>query len=255
MIKLPYKIIRTAILSIFLVGCSKDLDNMSITERALHQPDRFSSDKSSDKRRKPLDILKFADIEPGMSIIDLLGGGGYYTELFNYIVGSEGKVYIQNTTLFLKFSKEELEKRLNNNRLKNVTRLDSDFSNLKLPQDIDLMFIGLSYHDIYVDREDKLLTTTHDEFFPQIYSAIRPGGKLVVIDHAGEVGTGKNNTTKLHRIDEKWAIKDIESAGFKLIKTSNILRNPNDDYKLDIWNKKVMHKTDRFVHLYEKPKN
>ncbi|VAW92762.1 Mlr5283 protein [hydrothermal vent metagenome] len=253
MIKLPYRIIRTAILTLFLTGCSEDLSKMSILEQSLHQPDRFSGDKSSDKSRKPLDILEFSDVKADMKIIDLLGGGGYYTELFNYVVGDKGKVYIQNTTLFLRFSKDELEKRLKNNRLKNVVRLDSDFADMKLPKNVDLMFIGLSYHDIYVKRDDKLLTTTREEFFPQIFSALKPGGKLVIIDHAAKIGTGNSVSTKLHRIDEKWATKDIESAGFKLIRTSDVLRNPNDDLNLDIWNKKVFRKTDRFVHLYEKP--
>jgi len=253
MVKKLYHILRSAVFAMFLVGCSEDIENMSIIEQSLHQPDRFSDDKTSDKYRKPQDILEFSDIKPKMKIIDLLGGGGYYTELFNYIVGEEGKVYIQNTTLFLRFSKEELEKRLKNNRLKNTIRLDSDFADMKLPKNVDMIFIGLSFHDIYVERDDKLLTTTREEFFPQIYSAIKPGGKLVIIDHAAKIGTGNTLSTKLHRIDEDWTIKDIESAGFKLIKKSDTLRNPKDDYNLDIWKKKVFHKTDRFVHLYEKP--
>ena len=253
MINIPYKILRTALFSLFLVGCSEDLDNMTILERSIHQPDRFSDDKSRDKNRKPLGILELTDIKPGMKVIDLLGGGGYYTELFNYIVGDAGKIYIQNTTLFLRFSKEELEKRLANNRLKNVIRLDSDFSDMKLPKDADVLFIGLSFHDIYVKRDEKFLTTTREEFFPQIFSAIKPGGKLIIIDHAAKDGTGTTLTTKLHRIDEEWTIKDIESAGFKLVKKSNLLRNLNDDRSLDIWQKKVFHKTDRFIHVYEKP--
>lgn len=255
MLNTSYTFLRTTILSLFLIGCSEDLENMTIFERSIHQPDRFSDDKSRDKNRKPLGILELTNVKSGMKVIDLLGGGGYYTELFNYIVGDTGKVYIQNTTLFLRFSKEELEKRLTNNRLKNVIRLDSDFADMKLPKDADVMFIGLSYHDIYVKRDAKFLTTTREEFFPQIFSAIKPGGKLVITDHAAKDGTGTSLTTKLHRIDEEWAIKDIESAGFKLVTSSDLLRNPKDDRSLDIWKKQFYHKTDRFVHVYEKPKN
>lgn len=241
------------ILAVFLVGCSKDLDKMPLNERSLHQPNRFSEDKASDKYRKPLQVLNFSTVKPGMKIVDLLGGGGYYTELFDNIVGNTGKVYIQNTTLFLRFSKDQLNERLKNNRLKNVIRLDSDFADLNLPKNVDLMFIGLSFHDIYVKRENKLLMTSREEFFPQIYAAIKPGGKLVIIDHAAEIGSGNTLSSKLHRIDEEWTISDIESAGFKLLSKSDILRNPKDDRTLDIWNKKIFHKTDRFIHLYEKP--
>ncbi len=228
---------------------------MSLNKQSLYQPNRFTDDKSSDKNRKPLDILNLSGIKPDMKVLDLLGGSGYYTELFNYIVGNKGKVFIQNNSLFLRFSKKELEKRLNNNRLINVVRIDSEFANMNLPKDVDLIFIGLSYHDIYVPRKDPIIMTSHDEFFPQIIAALKPGGRLLIIDHAAKIGTGKTMTPKLHRIDEQWAIKDIESAGFKLIGSSDVLRNPDDDHTLDIWKKKFFHKTDRFVHLYEKPLN
>lgn len=253
MLKKLSHLIYTTALSLSLYACTENLENMSIQEQSLYQPNRYSDDESNDKARKPITILELSGIQPGTKVIDLLGGGGYYTELFNYIVGNEGHVYIQNNSLFLRFSKKELDKRLKNDRLKNVTRIDSEFADMKLPKNVDLMFIGLSYHDIYVKRDDPVIMTSREEFFPQIFAAIKPGGKLLIIDHAAEYGTGNSVAKKLHRIDEQWAIQDIESAGFKLIKTSHVLRNPNDDYSLDIWKKKVIYKTDRFIHLYEKP--
>lgn len=237
----------------FLVSCSKDLDKMTIEERAIYQPDRYSQDTRVDKRRKPLEILKLANLKPGELVIDLLGGGGYYSELFGYIVGESGKVYLQNNSLFLRFSTEEMEKRLRNNRLKNVVRLDSEFADMRLPKNTDLIFIGLSYHDIYVPRKDPVIMAKRDEFMSQIFAALKPGGKLLIIDHAAKPGTGKTTTPKLHRIDEEWAIKDLESAGFKFVSSLDILRNPNDNYDLDIWKKPVIFKTDRFIHLYQKP--
>jgi len=237
----------------FIIGCSKDLDGMTIQEQAIYQPYRYAEDKSQDKNRKPLDILNFSAVEPGHIVIDLLGGGGYYAELFNYIVGAEGKVFLQNNSLFLRFSTDELEKRLKNGRLKNVVRLDSEFADMKLPDNADLIFMGLSYHDIYVPREDPVITANRDEFFEQILAALRPGGSLLIIDHAAVPGSGKDTTAKLHRIDEEWAKNDIESAGFVFEGRLDVLRNPDDSRQLDIWKKEVFRKTDRFVHLYRKP--
>ena len=240
-------------LVVFLTGCSKDLDNMSIFEQAIHQPHRFAEDHARDESRKPLDILKLSGVKPGDKVIDLLGGGGYYSELFNYIVGAEGTVYLQNNSLFLNFSTEELDQRLKRGRLNNVVRLDSEFADMKLPSDVDLIFIGLSYHDIYVPREDPVIMTSREEFFPQIWEALKPGGALLIIDHAAQPGSGKDAAAKLHRIDEEWAKQDIESAGFKFEQSLDVLRNPKDNYQLDIWKKEVLRKTDRFVHLYRKP--
>lgn len=240
-------------LVMFTVGCSKDLEGLSIEEQAIYQPDRYADDKGRDKSRKPLEVLKFSGVKPGDTVIDLLGGGGYYSELFNYIVGDEGKVYLQNNSLFLRFSTEELEQRLANGRLKSVVRLDSEFADMQLPANVDLIFIGLSYHDIYVPRKDPVITAKRDEFFNQIWGALKPGGALLIIDHAAEPGTGKDTTAKLHRIDEEWAKQDIESVGFRFEKELDVLRNPNDNYQLDIWKKGIMRKTDRFIHLYRKP--
>jgi predicted methyltransferase len=252
MFKKIFCLVSTALISMSLSGCSEDISKMPVNKQSLYQPNRYSEDKTNDKNRHPEAILDLSGVKAGTKVLDLLGGGGYYSELFNYIVGDTGKVYIQNNSLFLRFSKKELDKRLNNNRLKNVVRLDSEFADMKLPKDIDLIFIGLSYHDIYVPRDDPTIMTSREEFFPQILAALKPGGKLLITDHAAKIGTGNSLSPSLHRIDEEWAIKDIESAGFKLIKTSDVLRNPKDDRTLDIWKKKFYHKTDRFVHLYEK---
>jgi len=251
--------LRASLLSsvLLLLGCSEKLpenfSTMPIQEQSLYQLDRFSGDRDSDEDRKPLDILALTDIKPGTVVIDLLGGGGYYTELFNYIVTEKGKVYIQNNSLFLRFSDKELSKRLKGKRLGNTLRLDTEFADMKLPAKVDLIFIGLSFHDIYVPREDKTIMTSPEEFLPQVFAALKSGGKLVITDHAAAAGSGIETTPKLHRIDEEYAKKEIETAGFKFIKSIDVLRRPQDNPKVSIWNKEVYHKTDRFVHLYEKP--
>lgn len=238
-----------------LVACfdsSGSTPAVDIYEMAVGQPTRSKVDRQADERRHPYEILKLSGITPGMVVVDLLGGSGYYAELFNPIVGPGGKVFLQNNSLFLRFSTEDLEKRLADTRLKNVVRLDSEFADLKLPNDVDLIFMGLSYHDIYVPREDPVIMTSREEFFPQILAALKPGGKLLVIDHAALEGSGSSAAPKLHRIAEDYAIQDITSAGFRLVESLDILRNDSDDYSLDIWNEAVFHKTDRFVLLFEK---
>lgn len=242
-------------LALFVTGCSNDIpenfDQMTVQEQSLYQPERFRDDRKKDSYRSPYEVLKFSGVKPGDKVLDLLGGGGYYTELFNYIVGEKGKVYIQNNTLFLRFSKEELDKRLNGGRLKNVVRIDSEFADMKLPKNMDMIFIGLSYHDIYVPREDPVIEAKRDEFIAQMRAALKPGGKLLIIDHAGQPGSGISTTPKLHRIDEDWTKKDLESGGFKFIGSIDALRNPDDDYSKSIWAKGIIRNTDRFIHLYE----
>ena len=223
-----------------------------IYEESVANPERSRDDRRADKRRLPADIMRFAGVQEGMQVIDLLGGAGYYTELLSHVVGPRGHVTLQNNSLFLRFSEEGLQDRLADGRLENVTRLDSEFADLKLPAETDLIFLVLSYHDIYVPRDDPVIMTSRDEFFPQIQAALKPGGKVLVVDHAAEPESGTSATAWYHRIAEDYAVADFESAGFRLLGRLEILRNPDDDYSLRIWNDKINGKTDRFVLLFEK---
>ena len=247
-------LIGMVILSAALLACGdrpasdRDLYDMAVANGA-----RSWDDQRRDELRKPAEVLRFAELQPGMSAVDLLGGGGYYAELMSYIVGPSGKVILQNNTLFLRFSVDEMENRLRNNRLPNVERVDSHFSDFQLPAGNDLIFLGLSYHDIYIKRDDPVKTTNRDEFFPQIWAALKPGGRVLVIDHAAKPGTGIETTKALHRIDEEFAVADWQDAGFTLLGRLDILRNPEDDHTLRMREDAIRGKTDRFILLFEKP--
>lgn len=241
-----------AIVALLVIGFWKIQAGDDPVQKAVYSWGRSVKDFRADRRRKPVEILRFGGVEPGLTVVDLLGGSGYYAELLSKVVGPQGVVYLQNNSLFLRFSTEELEDRLRDNRLPNVIRLDSEFADLKLPGEVDLIFMGLSYHDIYVPREDPVIMTSREEFFPQIYAALKPGGRVLVIDHAGEPGSGTSASSWHHRIAEDYAISDFERSGFRLLGTSEVLRSPEDDYSLRIWDDKVRGKTDRFVLLFEK---
>ncbi len=47
----------------------------------LAAPDRSDADREADKRRDPLPFLAFADVRPGMKVLDMGAGRGYSTEL------------------------------------------------------------------------------------------------------------------------------------------------------------------------------
>ena len=240
----------TITLLLLLSSCGGDAD---IYDKAVASSERSWTDRRRDRLRKPAEVLRFSGLQAGASVVDLMGGGGYYTEIMSHLVGPTGKVVLQNNTLFLRFSEEEMEDRLRNNRLPNVIRLDSQFSDFELPSNVDLMFLGLSYHDIYIKREDPVKTTSRDEFFPQIFAALKPGGRVLVIDHAAKPGTGISTTKALHRIDEEFAVKDFEAAGFNYLGNLEVLRNPADDHTLRMREAAIEGKTDRFVLLFERP--
>jgi predicted methyltransferase len=248
------RLIFLLILSISTLSCSEDIDTTNFTsaQKALHNKERPDDDRDSDKSRKPEQILDFSKITSGMVIADLDAGAGYYTELFSFLVGTTGKVYMQNGPRYIGRHSDKVEERLEDNRLTNAIRLDSSYKNLNLPDNIDLVFISLAYHDIYVSQDKEEWNADVASYFDQIHKALKDNGRLIIIDHSALAETGSTAANSLHRIDEKFARSDIESRGFSMTASSDALRNPNDDRALRIWNEKVNGKTDQFVMMFSK---
>jgi predicted methyltransferase len=89
-------------------------------------------------------------------------------------------------------------------------------------------------------------------FLDQLQAALKPGGHLLIIDHAAVAATKNSSAQTLHRIEEAFAKQDIESHGFKLEKTWDGYRNPSDNLTMNVYFPSVRGKTDRFTHLYRK---
>src|SRR4249919_1772927 len=63
---------------------------------ALANPARSDADRERDGRDHPADVLALANFRPGMTIADIFGGGGYYSEIIAGIVGAKGQVRLIN---------------------------------------------------------------------------------------------------------------------------------------------------------------
>ena len=75
---------------------------------------------------------------------------------------------------------------------------------------------------------------------------------FLIVDHAARSGTGKDAAQDLHRIDEAFAQRDIESHGFRLEKTWDGLRNSADEHTKRVFDPAIRGRTDRFVHVYRR---
>ena len=188
-----------------------------------------------------------------MIVIDLFGGGGYYTELAARVVGDTGKVYFHNNKAYIPSVEKELGERFADDRLEEVVRLVSETDELGLPEEsADMVLMIMCYHDLYfVDKSwpeiDRKL------FWEQVYAALKPNGTLAVVDHVAEADTGSSAVQTLHRIDKEYAKTDIEAAGFVFEAASEVLYNPDDDHTLSVFDPQIRRKTDRFVYRFKKP--
>lgn len=221
---------------------------------AVAAPERSDKDRERDARDRPAEVMTFAGIRPGMSIADVFGGGGYWTELLARAVGPEGKVTLVNNAPYLEFSREDLKTRFAGDRLPGVTRRTIETCDMKLAKGgYDLILIVMSYHDLYyVDEAGGWPAIDAGLFLGQLHAALKPGGSLLIIDHAAAAGAGNSGAGEIHRIEEAFAKRDIESHGFRLEKTWDGYRNPADDLSKLVFDPAVRGKTDRFTHLYRR---
>ena len=103
----------------------------TVISDAVEHPGR-EADRVDDGNRKPGEVLDFFGIEAGMRVLDLLAGGGYYTEILSRVVGDEGSVIFHNNATYRQFLGEALAKRTAGSRLANVEVLDDEVADLEL---------------------------------------------------------------------------------------------------------------------------
>jgi predicted methyltransferase len=212
---------------------------------------RTKKDLARDVTAKPVQVIEFAGVRKGMTVADIFGGGGYYSELLSQAVGKTGKVYLHNNQEYLKFVDKELKQRLKAGRLTNVVDYKREADDLDFKANsLDAVFFVLGYHDMYHSSDDWQIDPK--AVVAQLHQALKPGGLLLIIDHAAPDGTGTKHSQKLHRIDELYVKRELSNSGFTFIKDSALLRNSHDSRKISPFRPEIRRKTDRFVQLYKK---
>lgn len=222
---------------------------------AIADSSRPDSDTTRDAERKPEQTLAFSGIKPGDQVADYVADSGYFTRLFANVVGSKGHVYAVEPTAFFRFEhfvKAVAELQGYAVTHPNVTvTIAAALEGAKFPEKLDLFWISRNYHDL------------HDEFMgpvdiaafnKAVYSALRPGGLYVILDHSAAPGAPANVTETLHRIESATVRREVEAAGFKFDSESSILANPADPRSARVFDATIRGHTDQFILKFRKPK-
>jgi predicted methyltransferase len=207
-------------------------------------PDRIGSDRAEDERRKPVRLLEFADVRLGMKVLEIGAGAGYTAELLARTVGPKGVVYAQNAKPQVLFD----QRMKRSASMKNVVSVIRPFDDPVPPQasDLDLITLILFYHDITYMPVDRAKMNR------RFFAALKPGGHLIVIDHAAKPGADISVGKTLHRIDEAVVRREVGAAGFELEAQSDFLRNPGDPREKPFF--RMDDPTDRFALKFVKPR-
>jgi predicted methyltransferase len=210
-------------------------------------PDRSDADRQADKRRDPVPFLAFAGLRPGMKVLDMGAGAGYSTELAARAVGPSGKVYGQNPPDFSDRGKAAFAARLATPAMKNAVSLSQPFDD-PVPADVhdlDAITFLFFYHDTTYMSVDRA------QMDRKLFAALKPGGVLVIADHAAKAGADISVGKSLHRIDEAVLRREVEAAGFKLVAEGAFWRHPDDTR--DFSTQRPPAPVDEFVLKFQKP--
>jgi predicted methyltransferase len=215
---------------------------------------RPEADTKRDADRKPAEMLEFAGVKQGQTVVDLIPGGGYFTRIFSKAVGPKGTVYAvggppRPTTDPAKPPPTPAQ---------DVIAADANYSNVKsihaplagglsIPTKADVIWTAQNYHDVKnVPNIDMMV------FDKAIFDSLKPGGVFVVLDHRAADGAMVTNT--LHRIDPAVVKKEVEAAGFKYEGESKVLANTTDDHTKGVTDPSLRGHTDQFIYKFRKPK-
>ena len=228
----------------------------SLYATAVASTARPETDRARDASRKPAAVLEFFGIEPGMTVLDMFTGSGYYAEIIASVVGNEGKVIAHSNEAYLGFVGDAFEERFGSDRLVNVEVLMAENNELTLVADsLDAIMLVLSFHDLYHDDpESGWPRIDGPAFLAELRKGLKPGGILAIIDHYAATGAPSDVGDTLHRIDPAIVKADMAAAGFVLDAESDMLRNPDDNLEMIVFDPDIRGKTDRFVMRYRKPK-
>ena len=247
-----------AILILFLLApCENsggDSIDMAIAE-SLASPERIELDRKSDPLRRPDLVLEFFELKPGMTVLDLFSGGGYYTEIVSRVVGAEGKVVAHNNEAYLAFAKDSLEGRYVGNRLPNVERITAEADELNLPANtFDAALAMLTWHDFYyLDEENGWPAIDEAALMQKLCDALKPGAVLGITDHVAVSGSIPEEAGQaLHRIDPQRIRNDLAGSCFEYEGEISVLRNPDDDLSQPMFAQGIRGRTDRIVYKFRR---
>jgi predicted methyltransferase len=217
-----------------------DAATAAAIDRALAGSHRSAANKARDVYRHPKETLTFFGLRQDMTVVELWpGSGGWYTEVLAPVLKDKGKLYAAHVDPVdappggrdgLKSYKDKLAANPELYGKVDVTVLWNKGADIAPPGSADMVVTFRNIHN-WMGRD------WAPQAFAAAYQALKPGGVFGVEEHRGNPAVPQDPKAASGYVNEDYAIRMIEAAGFKLVDRSEINANPKDtkDYEKGVW--------------------
>lgn len=203
---------------------------------------RSEANKARDAWRHPYETLHFFGLKPGMTVLEISPGGGWWTEILAPYAKATGGRYIATAA------------DLDNPALSDAARTGrTTFANRwagrpEVFGTVELVNFGVRSGPLGAPNSVDLVMTTRnihsfmgqpgflDKVLRDSFAVLKPGGVLAVKEHRANPGP-QDPKAENGYVTEAFVIEAAQRAGFELVAKSEINANPRDtkDHPFGVW--------------------
>jgi len=202
---------------------------------------RKADDRARDEARHPVESLTFWGLKPGMTILEVQPGGGWWTDILApYAKRTGGKYYATGPDI----DDPNLSERGRAAR----ERMEKKFADAKdLYGEVGIVNWGTNSKPLPANQYDFILVARSihgwmrtegvvEKTLAELFNALKPGGIFAMEQHRADPGP-QDPEAKSGYVTEAYVIAAAEKAGFKLDGRSEINANPKDtkDHPFGVW--------------------
>lgn len=207
-------------------------------KQAIAGEHRSAEKVARDAYRNPYETLTFFGLKEDMTVLEIFAQGAWYTEIIAPVVANTGKYYAalpdpnvseRSQNSFNSFVEAlEANKSIYGNA--EATGIGMEATQPITPGTADLV---LTFRNIH----NWMGTDTAEKMYEIMYNSAKPGGYLGVVEHRGDPMIKQEPKARSGYVNEGYAIKLAEDAGWQLVASSSINDNPMDDkdYEGRVW--------------------
>jgi len=209
-------------------------------DNAIAGDHRSPNNKARDSQRHPKETLMFFGIKPGMNVLEILPGGGWYTEILAPALKDQGQLTVAS------FGANNPSNYMRNVHNKYIAKLKADpdvYGKVNAEVFEDEGYLT----EVASGSQDMVLTfrNSHnwiryggiEQAYKSFNRVLKKGGVLGVVQHRAAPAADVETAAEQGYVPEAYLIRLAESMGFRLMAQSEINANAKDtkDHSKGVW--------------------